>query len=99
MNPLQSPNTGVGKKLCFEGRQENNLMLRDVLPLNSFFNKLPSKISKLLNIEIAESFNGEEKPFPNKNKNIERWWLLENGSAVGYSEDKEKGYVYFVSKI
>lgn len=68
--------------------------LRGVLPDCFFTEFSDAKANKYLDVKVVKEYNGRERKWPGKHKNVFTWWLLENGHAVGWNENPAIGYSF-----
>lgn len=99
MNPMQSPNTGVGKKLCFDSDEvyDEYTTLGDVLPFEFYSEFMDTPAAKLLDIRVVATIR--TSPWVGSHKNVFVWWELANGKAVAWNENPARGWSFPVVKM
>ena len=71
--------------------------IKDVLPAEYFFEP---ESKKYIDLEVLEEHElNNSKPWPGKEKNVNNWYVLENGKAIGWNENSQKGWSYPVIKF
>jgi hypothetical protein len=75
--------------------------LRDFLPREFFSEFMDSPVNKMLDV-LAEESNWQADrptPFPGGHKNVNVWWKLDNGYAVGWNENPGRGWSFPLVKM
>lgn len=72
--------------------------LRDEMPREALDYE-GDRFQRYLDLEVVQEFFGEtRKPWPGVQRNVNCWWLLENGMAVGWNEGPKGWFFPVLSK-
>jgi hypothetical protein len=69
--------------------------LIDVLPaefMNGSYEHSPAMPHVF--VDVLETCHGDERPWPGKHKNVAVWYVLADGKAVGFNENKTRGWSF-----
>ena len=74
--------------------------LRETLPKEFFPEHAGTQAHKLDYLEVvAEHFGQGMEPWPGPQKHVYCWWELEQGYAVGWNENPNRGWSFPVIRI
>ncbi len=69
--------------------------LRECLPAEFMGCEYESAASrKWADVEVVAKFDSSENPWPGKEKNVNAWYGLANGRAVGFNENPARGWSF-----
>jgi len=82
------------------GDTGDGMKLRDALPSEALSVEFSGdKFRRYLDYEVTEEIMEYDSRFPFKHKNIHVWWILEDNIAVGWNENRSRGWSFPVAKI
>ncbi len=71
--------------------------LRDVLPYQALSSEY-DWTEKKLSAEVVATYEGWQVRWPGKHKNVVCWWVLADGTAVGWNENVSVGGAFPVMR-
>lgn len=45
-------------------------------------------------VDVVDTFHAGERPWPGRHKNVSVWYALADGTAVGFNENKQRGWSF-----
>jgi hypothetical protein len=45
-------------------------------------------------VDVLETYRATERPWPGKHKNVAVWYVLADGKAIGFNENKQRGWSF-----
>lgn len=75
----------------------NEMRLYECVPDEFFDEFQDTKAFSFRDVVVIATY--ENTPFPGKHKNVNIWWKLKNGYAVGWNENPGRGWSFPVVKI
>lgn len=73
--------------------------LRDVVPYEFHIEFADCRAARLLDVEVAQTFHLNERRWPGSHRNVNVWWLLRDGHAVGWNENPGRGWSFPVKAL
>lgn len=75
--------------------EPRSMTLRECLPSEFMGCEYDSAASrKWADVEVVAKFDSSEHPWPGKEKNVNVWYGLANGRAVGFNENPARGWSF-----
>lgn len=74
-------------------------LLRNEVPKEFFREHMGSRAAKYLNEPVAAIYFTSYHSWPGREKNVNVWWLLRNGIAVGWNENPSRGWSFPIRRL